>query len=147
MKFDHKLLFELLYCLHRRGVQLIIMWWLMMSGGVKKSSKKQNTWKTPSTIVTVNKDRLPKSLKSSTSSDDPKIGHSNASKERSSKRTGEKLDQMEDLSIELQSYTRKKSLSDLSVDNGILKIDAAGLVNDLFMFALSFLSIHGNRDI
>lgn len=40
--------------------------------------------------VTVNKDRLPKSLKSSTSSDDPKIGHSNASKERSSKRTGEK---------------------------------------------------------
>lgn len=57
------------------------------------------------------------------------------------------VDQMEDLSIELQSYTRKKSLSDLSVDNGIVKIDAAGLVNDLFMFALSFLSIHGNRDI
>ncbi|CAI9762616.1 unnamed protein product [Fraxinus pennsylvanica] len=117
-------------------------------------------------------DRLPVPLESSSSSDEPKIGNSTARKSRSSRRSGSKrkstshsekgkkkygaraisslVDRMADLSAELQSFTRRYSSNDLSVEDCIAEIDATGLVDktsDLFMFALSFLGIRGNRDI
>lgn len=60
------------------------------------------------------------------------------------------VDRMVDLSVELQLFTRRKSLSDFSVDDCIVEIDATGVVNrtsHLFMFALSFLGICGNKDV